>query len=108
MRWYLAVALAALAITVAVKADNDDNAGRLLARASQDLMEMPLEDRSGEDTSAGGGGYVRYQVQQPARDDLAVSRLQDTLEDTTEALWETIHDPQLLRSIRTNCRLDKV
>ena len=53
----------------------DDNAGRLLSRAAQGLMEMPLEEGVGEEETLVGASHG-YQVHHPKHDDLAASRLQ--------------------------------
>lgn len=59
------------ALLIQVRGGSDENPGRLLSRAAQGLMEIPIpaENQNGDQLLA-------YEVKQPHHDDLAVSRLQ--------------------------------
>ena len=75
--------------------------GRLLAKASEHLMGMPLDAGDAPRDANSEFGYQSYEVEPPHHDDLAASRLQAKLAGISRDLWNSIADPQRLRMLES-------
>ncbi len=81
-----------LVLPLLASCQDDENPGRLLYKAGMDLMEFPLHSEE-EGTVVRSG----YEVRHPRREDLAISRLEDSVIKGAEAAWAAVRDPQLRR-----------
>jgi len=97
----LAVSVAVLALAATASASDQENPGRLLGKAGLSLAEIPVGREGAEGgefaNPEAGRRLTGYEVHQPKREDLELSRLQDQTKNTFAELWLHLSEPQRLK-----------